>query len=190
MAHARRKFFEIVQTNNKISNSKEGLAVTALNHIGKLYRIENRIKNLGPLAKRAIRKREATPILKDYKKWLSEKSKKVLPKSPLGHAIEYTLKNWVALTRYLGNGILSIDNNEAERLMRPITVGRGNWTFAGNDRGGRAAATIYSLIESCKLSKINPYEYLRDVLTRLPNTLNRDIRSLLPYLWQPKTTQQ
>jgi len=87
----------------------------------------------------------------------------------------------------LGNGILSIDNNAAERLMRPITVGRANYTFAGNDRGGRAAATIYSLIESCKVNEINPYEYMVDVLTRLPNTLNRDIRSLLPYKWQPQT---
>ena len=68
--------------------------------------------------------------------------------------------------------------------MRPITVGRSNYTFAGNDRGGKAAAIIYSLIETCKLNNINPYEYLRDILTKLPNTLNRDIKSLLPYMWQ------
>jgi hypothetical protein len=186
MAHARRKFFDIVQANNKISKSKEGVAVTALNYIGRLYKIERRIQDLEPLAKKAIRKREATPILKEYKKWLLDKNIKVLPKSPLGQAVNYTLKNWVALTRYLGNGILAIDNNAAERLMRPITVGRSNWIFAGNDRGGRAAATVYSLIETCKLNKINPYEYLVNVLTRLPNTLNRDIRSLLPYAWQSK----
>lgn len=190
MAHARRKFFDIVETNKKISNSKEGIAVTALSYIGKLYRIESRIKRLDPAAKEAIRKREAKPILKDYKKWLLKCNNRVLPKSPLGRAVKYTLKNWIALTRYLGEGILAIDNNAAERLMRPITVGRNNYLFAGNDRGGRAAAIIYSLIESCKLNKINPYEYLRDILTRLPNTLNRDIRSLLPYKWQPQTLQQ
>jgi hypothetical protein len=139
------------------------------------------------MAKKAIRKREATSILKDYKKWLLKQNRKVLPKSPLGQAVNYTLKNWVALTRYLGDGILDIDNNAAERLMRPITVGRSNYTFAGNDRGGKAAAVIYSLIESCKLNKINPYEYLRDILTRLPDTLNRDIRTLLPYTWKPQT---
>jgi len=188
MAHARRKFFEIVQTNTKLGCKAEGVAVTALSYIGKLYKIENKIKHLDSLAKKAVRKREAKPILKDYKKYLLEKSTRVLPQSPLGKAITYTLKNWIALTRYLGNGILDIDNNAAERLMRPITVGRSNWTFAGNDRGGRAAATIYSLIESCKLNKINPYEYLRDVLTKLPNTLNRDIRSLLPYVWQPQVS--
>lgn len=188
MAHARRKFFEIVQANTKNGCSKEGIAVTALSYIGKLYRIESRIKQLNPLAKKAIRKREANFILKDYKKWLLRQSKRVLPKSPLGKAITYTLNNWIALTRYLGNGILDIDNNAAERLMRPITVGRSNYTFAGNDRGGKAAAIIYSLIETCKLNKINPYEYLRDILTRLPNTLNRDIRLLLPYLWQSQAS--
>jgi len=71
--------------------------------------------------------------------------------------------------------------------MRPITIGRKNWIFAGSDRGGMAAATIYSLIETCKLNKINPYDYLSDVLARLPNTLHRDIKFLLPYNWQPKT---
>lgn len=184
MAHARRKFFEIVQTNTKLGCSKDGIAVTALSYIGKLYVIESKIRQLDPLAKKALRRRKAKPILKDYKKWLLQKSKRVLPKSPLGHAITYTLKNWIALTRYLGNGILDIDNNAAERLMRPITVGRSNYTFAGNDRGGKAAAIIYSLIETCKLNNINPYEYLRDILTKLPNTLNRDIKSLLPYMWQ------
>jgi transposase len=183
-AHARRKFFEITQANKKISKSKEGLAVTALSYIGKLYKIEAKINNLTPLAKKAVRKREANSILKEYKKWLLEKNRVVLPKSPLGQAISYTLNNWVALTRYLGDGILSIDNNQAERLIRPITVGRGNWTFAGSDRGGKAAAIIYSLIETCKLNKINPYEYLVDILTRIPNTLSRDIKSLLPYNWQ------
>jgi transposase len=187
MAHARRKFFEVAETNKSIG-SKNGIAVTALSYIGKLYKIESRVKDLDLLAKKAIRKREAKPILKEYKMWLLKQSAKVLPKSPLGNAISYTLNNWVALTQYLGNGILDIDNNRAERLIRPVTVGRNNWNFAGNDRGGRAAAIIYSLIESCKLNKINPYEYLRDVLARLPNTLNRDIRLLLPYVWQSQAS--
>jgi transposase len=185
MAHARRKFFEIAQANNKNTGSKTGIAVTALSYIGKLYKIEEKIKNLSLSAKKAIRKRQAKPILKYYKKWLLKKSVKVLPKSPLGGAVNYTLNHWIALTRYLANGILSIDNNQAERLIKPITIGRKNWCFAGNDRGGKAAAIIYSLIESCKLNDINPYDYLHDILSRLPNTLNRDIRSLLPYFWKP-----
>ena len=180
MAHARRKFFEIIES----SPNKKSSALTALDYIGKLYKVETKIKHLVPMAKEAVRKREAKPILKEYKKWLMAKNQVVLPKCPLGQAIAYTLNNWIALTRYLGDGILAIDNNQAERLMRPVTVGRANWTFAGNDRGGKAAAVIYSLIESSKLSGQNPYEYLVDILTRTPNTLNRDIRSLLPYVWQ------
>ena len=190
MAHARRKFFEIAKANNKSTGIKIGIATTALKHISTLYEIESKIKDLDVLAKKALRKIKAKPILEDYKKWLLTQSKRVLPKSPLGLAISYTINNWIALTRYLGNGILSIDNNEAERLMKPVAIGRRNWTFAGNDRGGKAAATIYSLIESCKINKINPYVYLRDVLTRLPNTLNRDIRSLLPYIWKPPQDSQ
>lgn len=184
MAHARRKFFDIVEANNKIVKQKEGIAITALSYINKLYKIERKIKDLSPIAKKAIRKKEAKPILKDYKKWLLQKSLRVLPKSPLGKAVTYTLGNWPALTRYLADGILDIDNNKAERLMRPVAVGRKNWVLARNNRGGEAAATIYSLIETCKLNKINPYEYLFDVLTKIPNTLNRDIKSLLPYRWQ------
>lgn len=189
MAHARRKFFDVVQSNNKAIKTKikSGVAVTALNYIGKLYRIERQIKNLDPIAKKALRKRKAKPILKDYRGWLLRQSTRVLPKSPLGQAIRYTLKNWIALNRYLADSILDIDNNKAERLMRPVAIGRKNWSFAGNDRGGRAAAIIYSLIESCKVNDINPYDYLRDILTRLPNTLNRDIKSLLPYIWKPPT---
>lgn len=185
MAHARRKFFEIAKANEKSTGSKTGIAVTAISYISKLYKIEAKAKDLDVWAKKALRKREAKPILKTYKKFLLTQSKKVLPKSPLGNAVSYTLSNWVALTRYLGNGILDIDNNKAERLMKPIAIGRRNYLFAGNDRGGRAAATIYSLIESCKLNKINPYEYLRDILTKLPDTLNCNIRSLLPYVWKP-----
>ena len=186
MAHARRKFFDVAQVGGKNTRTKNktGVAVTALNYIGKLYKIEKRIKDLESLAKRAIRKREATPVLKSYKKWLMKQSGRVLPKSPLGQAVSYTLRNWIALTRYLGNGILDIDNNKAERLMRPVAIGRKNWIMAGSDRGGKAAAVIYSLIESCKLNQINPYEYLHDVLARLPNTLNRDIKTLLPYHWK------
>jgi transposase len=178
MAHARRKFFEVEKNANKT-------AVSALNYIGKLYKIERQIKDLPPIAKRSIRKRKAKSILKEFKKWLMGKSISVIPKSPMGKAVNYTLNNWIALTRYLANGILDIDNNAAERLIRPIAVGRKNWTFAGSDRGGHAAAIMYSLIETCKLNNKNPYEYLRDVLTRLPTTLYRDIKNLLPYNWQP-----
>ncbi|MHC4397739.1 MAG: IS66 family transposase [Planctomycetota bacterium] len=178
MAHARRKFVDIEKNANKT-------ALSALNYIGKLYKIERRIKDFHPVAKRAIRKLEAKPILKEFKIWLKRKKLSVIPKSPMGKAVNYALKNWIALTRYLADGVLDIDNNAAERLIRPIAVGRKNWMFAGSDRGGRAAAIMYSLIETCKLNNKNPYDYLRDTLTRLPTTLQRDIAELLPYERKP-----
>ena len=124
MAHARRKFFDIIQVNNRITKTKNkaGVAVTALSYIGKLYRIENQAKHLDPIAKQALRKRKAKPILKDYKKYLLEHGLKALPKSPLGQAVRYTLKNWVALTRYLGNGILDIGRVENWRVSFRILV--------------------------------------------------------------------
>lgn len=179
MAHARRKFFDVDK-----GDTKPGLAREALNYIGKLYQLEKRIKGREPVAKEGIRKRYAKPILKSYKQWLMTYSLRALPNSPLGKAIHYTLNQWVALTRYLGDGILDIDNGAAERLMRPVAVGRNNWTFAGSDRGGRAAATLYSLIETCKLNHVNPYDYLSDILARLPSTLMRDIKTLLPSQWK------
>lgn len=189
MAHARRKFHEIVKVTEKITGASNGIAHTAISYIGQLYQIETKIRDLDAEHKRAWRKKLTKPILKNYKRFLLTHSKVVLPKSPIGSAINYTLNNWVALTRYLGNGMLDIDNNRAERLMKPIAIGRKNYLFAGSDRGGHAAATIYSLIESCKLNNINPYDYLRDVLTKLPNTKNCDIQSLLPYIWQPQAAK-
>jgi len=108
----------------------------------------------------------------------------VPPKGPLAEAIGYTLNHWTALNRYLDDGRLEIDNNAIERSIRPVAQGRANWLFVASERGGHAAAALYSLIESAKANGLNPYAYLRDVLTRLPLTKAKDIDSLLPHLWQ------
>jgi transposase len=99
--------------------------------------------------------------------------------------VNYALKNWKALERYLDDGMLEIDNNAAERLIKPIKIGAKNWIFAGSDQGAKNAAIFYSLIETCKLHQINPYDYLRDVLTRLPTQLDSKIDVLLPWNWKP-----
>ncbi len=108
----------------------------------------------------------------------------MVPKSPLGNAIYYAINNWDALLVYLEDGMLDIDNNAAERLIKPIKIGVKNYLFAGSDQGGENAAIFYSLIETCKLHKINPYDYLRDVLMRLPAQLNSKIAELLPWNWK------
>lgn len=94
------------------------------------------------------------------------------------------LKNWKALVRYTEDGRLEIDNNRAERAIRPLTTGRKNWMFLGSPRGGQAAATVFSLIQTCKELGINPEAYLKDVLTRLPTTKQKDIDDLLPHNWR------
>ena len=105
-------------------------------------------------------------------------------RSPIGKACAYTLNHWAALMRYLDDGRLAIDNNLAERAIRPLVVGRNNWLFAGSRRGGAAAATLYSLIQSAKRHGIDPFAYLRDLLTRIPTHPNSRIDELFPDRWK------
>lgn len=110
---------------------------------------------------------------------------KVLDGSATAKALDYSLKRWVALTRYLQDGAVPIDNNRVENLIRPWALGRKNWLFAGSLRSGRRAATIMSLIQSAKLNGHEPYAYLKDVLARLPTQKARAIHELLPHNWKP-----
>ena len=112
---------------------------------------------------------------------------KVPEGSPTARALDYSLKRWVALTRYLDDARLPIDNNLIERQIRPIAVGRRNWMFAGSLRAGKRAAAVMSLIQSARLNGHDPLAYMKDVLTRLPTHLNSRIEELLPHRWQPQT---
>lgn len=182
-AHVRRKFYDIANQNKKAVSASE-----ALEYIKKLYEIEARAKDLDNNVRKKMRQEEAKLILDDFKKWLDEKSESFPPKSPTALAIAYALNHFRALTRYTEDGILDIDNNRAERAIRPIAVGRKNWLFAGSDRGGKAAAVIYSLIETCKQNNVQPYYYFADVLAKLPSCKINEIDKLLPCNWekQPK----
>src|SRR5437870_1831949 len=134
--------------------------------------------------RKQLRQERAPPLLAALKTRLEAHLPKLPPKGPLAEAIGYTLNHWTALNRYLDEGRLEIDNNAIERSIRPVAQGRANWLFVASERGGHAAAALYSLIESAKANGLNPYAYLRDVLTRLPLTKAKDIDSLLPHLWQ------
>ncbi len=179
MAHVRRKFYEIAQQSKETGSAHE-----ALLFIKQLYQVETEVKELDNEIRKTIRQEKAKPILNEFKEWLDKLINRVLPKSPLGNAVNYALKNWTALIEYLEDGILEIDNNAAERLIKPIKIGVKNYLFAGSDQGGINAALFYSLIETCKLNKINPYDYLRDVLIRLPTQLNSKLNELLPWNWK------
>jgi transposase len=176
-AHARRKFFDAM-------SSDSGRAVVALGYIRALYAIEKQGRDLSAEKRHALRGLEAPRILEAFKTWLDGEAPKVMPKSPMSEAITYACGQWVALTRYLEDGILEIDNNRAERALRRVAIGRKNWMFAGSDEGGHRAAILYSLIASCAALKIAPYRYLRDVLQRLPACPPAELKNLTPKAWK------
>jgi transposase len=183
MAHARRRYFEIAK------NAKTpGFAHDIVQRIRELYDIEREAKEgaLSPVERKQLRQERAPPLLAALKERLELYLPKVPPKGPLAEAIGYTLNHWRALNRYLDDGRLEIDNNAIERAIRPVAQGRNSWLFVASERGGHAAAALYSLIESAKANGRNPYVYLRDVLTLLPVTKAKDIDALLPHIWQPR----
>jgi hypothetical protein len=161
--------------------------MTALAYIGWLYKIERKAHGLSAAERRALRQRYAVPVLAEFRTFLDSQISRVLPKSPEGGAIAYTLSNWAALERYTEDGDLEIDNNGAERSLRGVAVGRRNWTFFGSDGGGRTAAVITSFVATCQRLKIDPFAYLRDVLARLADHPITKLDQLLPANWKPAT---
>jgi hypothetical protein len=121
--------------------------------------------------------------LERLRAYLLQIQDELLPKSEAGQAVTYTLKNWTALTRYVENPELSIDNNHTERALRCFAVGRANWTFFGGDRGGRTAAVLRSFVTSCELVKVDPFAWFRDVLSRIAEFPLTRLDELLPHRW-------
>ena len=153
-----------------------------LAYIRLLYDVEReaRDQKLGSDARRTLRQAKSKPILEDIHAYLEREQLQVLPKSPEGQAIAYTLSNWKALIRYCEDGDLEIDNNGAERSLRGIAVGRKNWTFLGSDNGGRTAAVLTSLIATCKRLDMDPLAYLRDLFGRISAHPMYRLEELLP----------
>lgn len=179
MAHARRKFFDLHQANQST------LAEQALEYISQLYRVEREVKDLPPDKRHAIRHEKARPIADALHQWMLIHRQKVPDGSGTARALDYSLKRWTALTRYLDDGAVPIDNNWVENQIRPWALGRSNWLFAGSLRSGQRAAAVMTLIQSAKLNGHDPYAYLKDVLTRLPTQKNNAIDELLPHNWTP-----
>ncbi|KUJ92348.1 MAG: tnpC4 [Pseudomonas sp. 63_8] len=178
MAHARRKFFELHATN------KSQLAEQALRYIQLLYEIEHEVRDLEPDLRRRIRQEKAVPVMDALHAWMITQRLLVHDGSAISKALDYSLKRWTALSRYLDDGAVPIDNNWAENQIRPWALGRKNWLFAGSLRSGKRAAAIMSLIQSARLNGHDPYAYLKDVLTRLPTQRASEITELLPHRWR------
>ena len=179
MAHARRKFFDLHTSN------KSQIAAQALQMISQLYDVEREVKSLTAEERLRIRQVRSRSLADALHQWMELQRCQITDGSATARALDYSLKRWVALTRFLGDGQLPIDNNWAENQIRPIAIGRKNWLFAGSLRAGQRAAAVMSLIQSAKLNGHDPYAYLKDVLQRLPMHKNHLIAELLPYRWQP-----
>lgn len=179
MAHARRKIYD-AQNNN------QELATHALEEIGKLYRIEAKCKDeqLNEEQIKQRRQEESLPILKELGEWMIAEYKKLRPQTPIAKAFAYSIKRWEKLSLYATTGNLHIDNNPIERCMRSIAVGRKNYLFCGSHEAAARAGLLYSLLVTCKLNDVNPYEWLKDVLSRdLNETPINHIKNLLPHNW-------
>jgi hypothetical protein len=150
-----------------------------------LYEIESEVRDLEPDLRCRIRQEKAAPVMNRLNAWMIAQRELVPEGSAISRALDYSLKRWAALSRYLNDGAVPIDNNWAENQIRPWALGRKNWLFAGSLRSGKRAAAIMSLIQSARLNGHDPYAYLKDVLTRLPTQRASDITALLPHRWAP-----
>jgi transposase len=175
MAHARRKF-------EKAKDNDLKRAEYVLERMQQLYLIEReaREKGLSPEQRKELRAEQSLPVLKELEKWMKEQLPDVLPKSSIGQAITYTLGLWNRLTRYVQNGQVEIDNNLIENSIRPVALGRKNYMFAGSHEAAQQAAMIYSFLGTCKINNVEPYQWLRDVLKKLPDHSIQKLEELLP----------
>ena len=157
----------------------------ALIIIGQLYDIEREANELEPDERWRIRQQKAKPIMQRFKQWLILQRERATAGTAIAKALDYSLKRWEALARYLDDGLIPIDNNHIESCIRPIAQGRKAWLFAGSLRAGKRAASIMTLLQSAKLNGHDPHAYLKDVLDRLPTQPNSRIDELLPHNWKP-----
>jgi transposase len=183
-AHARRKFFDLARLD------KAPIAIEAVERIDALFAIEREINGLIAQERLAVRNERSRPLVVALEAWLRAQRAKLSSQSKVAQAIAYSLTRWAALTRFLDDGRLCMSNNAAERGIRPIAIGRKNWTFAGSDEGGRRAAAIYTLIETAKLNDVDPQAWLADILARLQDHPAKQIADLLPWNWKRHRQQK
>jgi transposase len=174
-AHARRRFVEALMIDSQ--------AALMVARIQQLYQVEHAGADLDPDSRRTLRLEQSVPLLAQIDAVRQDLARTVLPKSSLGDAVRYLTNQWTALQRFVEDGRLAIDNNRAENQLRVVAVGRKNWLFAGSFEGARRAALLYSLVQSCKLVDVPPFDYLKDVLVRVATHPQRLVDQLTPKGW-------
>ena len=181
MAHARRKFYE-AQANDAARSTY------ALQQIQLLYTVEKKAKEqqLSDEQILELRQRESVPILEELGEWMQKTYMEVPPRSLIAKALSYSIERWEKLTIYTKDPKLNIDNNPVENCIRPVAIGRKNYLFAGSHEAAQRSAMLYSLLGTCKLHGVNPFDWLKDVLCRIGiHHINR-VGDLLPNHWQPR----
>ena len=176
-AHARRKAYDARSTDTLNAH-------TVIAYYRQLYAIEDEARGRSPDERRRIREERAGPIWGRFKLWIDRTLPTLLPKSPMGEAIGYIHGQWCALTCYLEDGRLEIDNTDVERTLRSVAIGRKNWLFAGNDKAAERHAIFYTLIETCHRHDVNTWLYIKDVLARVATHPANEIALLFPHLWK------
>jgi transposase len=175
-AHVRRKFYDIVA-----SNDKANIAHRIIDKIGEIYHIESTVRGMSPDVRLKTRKEKSVKLVDELFTGFKKAYKQLPKKSSTAKAIAYAVNNGVALKRFLVNGNIEIDNNAAERALRSVAVGRKNWLFAGSDKGGKAAAIIYTILETAKLNNVNPVKYLHKVFDIIQDYQANKLQDLLPW---------
>jgi transposase len=182
-AHARRKFYDAQD-----SDGKRAAQMLAL--VGQLYAVEREAKDADDAVRLALRAQRSLPVLARIKEWLDAEGQVVLPRSPMGLAIQYAQNQWTALTTYATQGFLNIDNNASERALKRVALGRKNWLFAGHDAAAANHARLWSLIASCERHGVDPQRYLTSVLAKLGRAPTagwppaEDLEQFLPDVWK------
>ena len=191
--HARRPFFAMADLTENARRTAQGrtpgvispLALEAVRRIDALFEIERSINGHDAERRRAVRQELSAPLVADLESWMREQRAKLSRGNDLAKAMDYLLKRWTAFTRFLDDGRICLSNNAAERALRGIALGRKSWLFAGSDRGGQRAATMYSLIVTAKMNDVDPQAWLADVLARIAGHPASRIDELLPWRWRP-----
>lgn len=181
IAHARRKLADLLETDKRVARP--------LKHLQDLYRIEKAAKaqGMGPAQRLQLRRKKSLTVMHRLERWMLKTAGREPPKSSLAQACAYWINHWEALSRFLHDGRLEIDNTDVEREMRSIALGRKNSLFVGSDHGGSNAAVLYSLTRTCTLNDIDPVAYLNDVLGKIAGGWPKDrIAELLPHRWGPQ----
>jgi transposase len=184
-AHFRRKTDEALKgLPAKQRKSGGSMSQILLDRINQLFAIERELKSKSPEDRFAARDLRIRPIVEELRKWLDDIAPSILPKSLFGLAVNYGRHQWTNLVRFLEDGRVEIDNNRAERSIKPFVIGRKNWLFANTPKGANASAIIYSIVESAKENRLNPYAYLNHLFEKLPNLESRNneaLDNLLPW---------